>query len=206
MRINPFWKHALFRLSLFFSFLLSAPHPAYNQTPTLPLYQVVRVVDGDTVILSDGNIQFTLRIAGLDAPEKKQPYGQEAKKFLNDLIMGHPVKVQPLRRGIDPYGRSLGHLYIGPQDVGVALIQAGLSFYYRPGCVDYPVNKKKYDYDPRIYVEAEIKAHKKRQGMWSRNDVELACAFRREQKKLSSLNQELEAEQRDLSELLDKEF
>lgn len=54
--------------------------------------QVVGVSDGDTITLLDANkTQHKIRLAGIDAPEKAQPFGQASKKSLSDLIFQKEV-------------------------------------------------------------------------------------------------------------------
>ena len=49
--------------------------------------KVVGVSDGDTVTVLDGaHEQHRIRLAGIDAPEKRQPYGERAKQYLSDLV------------------------------------------------------------------------------------------------------------------------
>ncbi len=47
--------------------------------------KVIKVKDGDTVVIECGS-SLTCRLYGIDAPEKKQPYGPEAKDYLKSLI------------------------------------------------------------------------------------------------------------------------
>ena len=57
---------------------------------------IVLVVDGDTVKLQDHQrIIHTIRLAGIDAPESKMPYGKQATAFLTDLILGKDVVAVP---------------------------------------------------------------------------------------------------------------
>src|SRR5688572_24900225 len=52
-------------------------------------FRVVRIKDGDTVvIIGQDNIDLELRLAGIDAPEKDQPFGAEAAQFLESLLTG----------------------------------------------------------------------------------------------------------------------
>lgn len=56
--------------------------------------KVVGVTDGDTIkILTPERHQVKVRLYGIDAPEKKQPYGTAAKRYLSDLIAGKTVQI-----------------------------------------------------------------------------------------------------------------
>jgi len=68
--------------------------------------KVVGITDGDTVkiLRTDTHIQIKIRLAGIDTPEKKQAYGQKAKKFTASLIANRVVEVKPITE--DRYGRE----------------------------------------------------------------------------------------------------
>lgn len=56
--------------------------------------QVVSVADGDIItILDNTNTQYKIRLAGIDAPEKNQPFGKVSKKSLSDMVYGKQVSV-----------------------------------------------------------------------------------------------------------------
>jgi endonuclease YncB( thermonuclease family) len=55
--------------------------------------RVVSVADGDTITLLDSNRQqHRIRLAGIDAPEKAQPFGQRSKQHLSELAFGKEAK------------------------------------------------------------------------------------------------------------------
>ncbi len=69
--------------------------------------QVVGVSDGDTLTLLDANrTQHKIRLAGIDAPEKAQAFGQASKKSLSDLVYRKQVTVYWDKT--DRYQRTLG--------------------------------------------------------------------------------------------------
>jgi|APSaa5957512535_1039671.scaffolds.fasta_scaffold127179_2 micrococcal nuclease len=142
-------------------------------------YRVVKISDGDTFTATDGWIRFKVRIAAIDTPEYKQPYGKVAKYHLSQLIKGKKVRLSLLKRGLDRYNRILAHVYVGETNVGMTMIEKGLAHYYRPDCKDYPYNKAKYDYEPALYVAAEKVAKKNRHNIWSLSSPEKPCKYRR---------------------------
>jgi len=72
--------------------------------------RVVSVADGDTItILNSNRQQHRIRLAGIDAPEKGQPYGQRSKQHLADLAFGKDAKAD--RYKIDRYGRDVCNAY-----------------------------------------------------------------------------------------------
>ena len=92
--------------------------------------RVVGVHDGDTItLLVAGNQQVKVRLAGIDAPELAQPYGQKAKQALSDLAFGKDARVESA--GLDKYGRTLGTVYVGAMNVNAMLIQKGVAWVYR---------------------------------------------------------------------------
>lgn len=156
----------------------------FSAIATIPLtqaqsYFLVKVVDGDTIVATDGNIRFKLRIAGMDAPEHDQAYGKAAKTILEKLLSNKPLQIKPVGGGIDIYGRSLGQVSIGGIDVSIVMIKMGYATYYRPKCQDYPTNADLYNYDPRAYVEAEAVAKNKKLNIWSSKYTELPCQYRK---------------------------
>lgn len=68
--------------------------------------RVVGVADGDTVtVLDAGNMQHKVRLTGIDAPEKNQPYGSRSKQSLSDMVFNKTVTVESNKR--DRYGWEL---------------------------------------------------------------------------------------------------
>lgn len=157
------------------------PLRAENGKPSFT-YKAVSVLDGDTFIATDGNVTFRVRIAAMDAPEKGQPYSKMATSRLNQILMSGNVRIQPIDKGHDRYGRVLGMIFVGKEDVALTMIQEGLATYYRPFCRDYPADEKKYNYAPAIYVKAEKQSKELGQNIWSLPDMELPCRYRHQQK------------------------
>jgi len=86
--------------------------------------RVVRVVDGDTVIVLDAvRAQHRVRLATIDAPESGQPFGRRAKEHLAGLVAGQAVRVDGHKR--DRYGRLIGRLLHQGQDVNLRMVRDG---------------------------------------------------------------------------------
>lgn len=143
------------------------------------LYKVIKVQDGDTFIATDGNIKFRVRLAAMDAPEKGQPYSKIATYRLGEMVQDKEVEITPVSDGLDRYSRVLGFVKAGGKDIALSLIEQGLATYYRPTCKDYPADKKKYNYDPRPYIEAENRAKKEKLNIWKKSDLVFPCKYRR---------------------------
>ena len=116
--------------------------------------QVVGITDGDTVkVLRDGHDQVKIRIAEIDTPERRQPWGNRAKQAMAALVHGQSVEVEPVT--IDRYGRTIARLRVDGLDVGRELVRQGDAWVYR-----------KYSKDPSLLVlEAEARAAGR--GLWS---------------------------------------
>jgi endonuclease YncB( thermonuclease family) len=77
--------------------------------PVVEAGRLVRVVDGDTYDVLSGGVVVRLRLLGVDAPEKDQPFGVQAADSVARLLpVGGPVLLT--RTGVDLYGRTLGAL------------------------------------------------------------------------------------------------
>jgi endonuclease YncB( thermonuclease family) len=115
--------------------------------------RVVRVADGDTLTILDlDNRQLKIRLAEIDAPELKQPYGTHSKETLSGLVAGKMVMVNA--HDEDRYGRYLGRVYAEGQDINSALLRVGAAWVYRA-----------YVQDKSLYA-VEENAREQRRGLW----------------------------------------
>ena len=75
--------------------------------------KVVRITDGDTLYVLDANYQqHKIRLAGIDAPERKQAYGLASRKHLASIVAGKQVRVEYQKRD-----RSVGKVLLDGIDV-----------------------------------------------------------------------------------------
>jgi hypothetical protein len=70
---------------------------------------------GDTLTLLVDGQQIKVRLEGIDAPEKGQPFGDRARQELGRLVFGKKVKVETT--GKDRYGHTLGRVFVGDTNV-----------------------------------------------------------------------------------------
>jgi micrococcal nuclease len=92
--------------------------------------KVVGVHDGDTLtILDDSKTQTKIRLAEIDAPESRQPYGKRAKQELSGLAFGRSAVVQV--QDIDRYGRTVGRVTVDGVDVNAEMVRRGAAWVYR---------------------------------------------------------------------------
>lgn len=90
--------------------------------------RVLRVVDGDTLVVEGSKGVEKIRIGQVDAPEKSQAYGAQAAACLGDLVANKQVSV--CRDGSDRYGRTLANLLVGNADVATQLVAKGCAWAY----------------------------------------------------------------------------
>ncbi|WP_233254527.1 thermonuclease family protein [Limnohabitans sp. 2KL-51] len=120
---------------------------------------VVGVSDGDSVTVIDAKkTQFKIRLAGIDAPEKAQAYGQKAKESLSDLVFGKHVDVEWSKQ--DRYGRIVGKIMLGVVDINLEQIKRGMAWHYK----EYQ-NEQSLE-DRVAYAQSELQAQDKKMGLW----------------------------------------
>ena len=79
---------------------------------------VVSVADGDTItVLDTSQTQHKIRLGGIDAPEKAQPYGKQSKQSLSDMVFGKTVTVDTGKT--DRYGREVGKILVDGMDANL---------------------------------------------------------------------------------------
>lgn len=137
--------------------------------------RVVAVADGDTItVLDHTNTQHKIRLAGIDAPEKKQAFGNASKKSLSDLVYGKQVDVDWQKQ--DRYGRTVGKVIISGLDANLEQIKRGMAWFY-----------KKYQnelvMDDRLsYLRAHETAQSGRVGLWADKEPMTPWDFRKAQR------------------------
>lgn len=115
--------------------------------------RVVKVTDGDTVtILTPSKKEVKVRLAEIDTPEKRQPWGNRAKQALADLVFDKNVTVKVSTK--DRYGRSIGRIYAGELDVNAQMVRTGNAWVYR-----------RYAKDKRLFA-MEDSAREAGLGLW----------------------------------------
>ena len=125
--------------------------------------RVVGVADGDTLTLLDAtNTQHQIRLAGIDSPEKGQPFGQVCKKSLSDLAYDRVVAVESSK--LDRYGRMIGKVLLNGQDVNLEQVRRGCGWHYKK----YQ-NEQSLD-DRLSYNAAEESARASKVGLWADNE------------------------------------
>ena len=92
--------------------------------------RVVEVIDGDTVtVLLPSRSQLKVRLAGIDAPEKRQAFGQRAKQQLAALVFDKRVTV--VGHKYDRYRRLVAKLIVDGHDANFDMVAAGYAWHYK---------------------------------------------------------------------------
>jgi len=137
--------------------------------------QIVGVSDGDTVTLLDAQKkQWKVRLLGIDAPEKKMPFGQKSKQHLADLVYKKQVTVEYSKQ--DRYGRTVGKILVGGVDANLAQIRAGMAWHYKQYQRDQSFE------DRQLYSEAEDTARSTQRGLWADADPTPPWDWRKQQR------------------------
>lgn len=140
-------------------FLLSLAFVAWSASADTLTGHVVKVTDGDTItVLDDSKIQHKIRLAGIDAPERKQPYGEASRKHLASLVAGQTVTVNWNK--LDKYRRIVGVVVFNGQDVNLEQIRNGYAWHYKT------YEREQSPADRKLYANTEVGARAKRLGLW----------------------------------------
>ncbi len=139
-----------------------APEESHSISNTnYTYYSVTRVVDGDTIVLSD---KTKVRYIGIDTPETKHPkksvqfFGKEASEANKKLVEGKKIRLEYDVQKTDKYKRTLAYVYLDDGTfVNAWLVENGYAH-----VSTYPPNVK---YQSKL-IELERKAREGKRGLW----------------------------------------
>jgi len=115
--------------------------------------RVVAVKDGDTIVLLRNGEEVTVRLYGVDSPEKTQDFGQKAKQFTSDLVFNKYVRLIPKNK--DRYGRTVGTIILADgRSLNEELVRNGFAWHY-----------KAYSTDKNL-ANLEADARRYKRGLW----------------------------------------
>lgn len=123
---------------------------------------VIAVHDGDTITLRTETNKKKIRLAGIDAPELKQPYGVESRSAVREAVLDKVVLVETSRN--DKYGRAIGKVILDGQDINLKQVQSGMAQVYR----EYLRELSKED--KVLYLEAEEQSKAVVAGLWNESN------------------------------------
>lgn len=134
--------------------------------------RVVGVLDGDTVdVLTAEKRLVRIRLSGIDAPERRQPFAAASKKALSDFVYKHQVVVHGKKH--DRYGRFVGKVLASGSDVNLTMVEQGLAWHYRAYAMEQS------EADRAAYSDAEAFARESRRGLWRDSNPVPPWTFRR---------------------------
>lgn len=141
-------------------------------TPTVAVQRgvvVSKVIDGDTVDVTENGVVTKIRIIGINTPETVDPrkevecYGKEASEKAKQLLLNQKVRIEsdPTQSDKDRYGRSLRYIILPSNvDYGLEMVKSGYAY-------EYTYNKS---YQKQAeYVQAQNEAVVAGRGLWAVN-------------------------------------
>ncbi len=157
---------------------------------------VVAVVDGDTISVTRGDVAELVYLYGIDCPELAQPFGPEARAYLDELALKKTVSVEPMELSVEPEPgmdrlpgfpeEKLFAKVILPDDTVLnhALVAEGLAWWYQDMCPENGLLKK---------LNAEAMTQQK--GLWSDPAPLAPWDFRERQAKKAEKHEQKQEEQ-----------
>jgi endonuclease YncB( thermonuclease family) len=119
----------------------------------------VSAPDGDTLkVKTAGHGETSIRVAGVDCPERGQAYWRVAKDHLVDFASKGELAVACYKT--DQYGRHVCRVKRGNEDLGASLVQAGLAWHYKRFENEQTADER------ALYAKLEQAAREKRAGLW----------------------------------------
>jgi len=135
--------------------------------PRVMTGKVVGVADGDTITVFVKGHTVKVRLVGVDAPEKKQAFGPEAKEFTSSLVFGKTVTISAQSRR-DRYQRVLGVVVLPDGTIlNQELVRAGMAWHYT-----------QFSRDAKL-IELENEAKTAKRGLWISSQPVPPWEFRR---------------------------
>lgn len=122
--------------------------------------------DGDTLTVRVGSEEERVRVFGVDAPERGQPFASAARKRAAELVEGQPVTLTPIER--DRLDRLVARVGVPQGDLAEILLAEGLVWHF-----------DRYS-DDEAYAAAERAARADRRGLWSDRKPQPPWEWRRE--------------------------
>lgn len=115
--------------------------------------EVTGISDGDTLYVQVDGAKLRLRLARIDAPEKKQAFGRRSEQSLRELVWKRVVTAK--WRQVDRYGRPIAEVFVDQFDVNAEQVRRGMAWVYRA-----------YSRDPDL-IRLEEEARAEHRGLWS---------------------------------------
>lgn len=123
-----------------------------SQADPAGTYNLVYVQDGDSVVLCcERGKKFTVRLLDIDAPERYQPYAEQSKVLLKELLEGEQLKL--LGDKYDRYGRRLAIIEVGSDSINEKMVSSGAAWVWK--------------YSKNRYMRTlQLEAKERKLGLW----------------------------------------
>jgi micrococcal nuclease len=158
------YKRLNHRMALLLLFIILHSVNALAETLT---GKVVSVADGDTITMLDAsNTQHKIRLSGIDAPEKRQAFGNQAKQYLAKLCFGKAAEA--IIETKDSYGRYVAEVYCESINANESLLSEGLAWVYTQYAKKFP-----------HYKDLEDESRLNHIGLWADTNPVPPWKFRR---------------------------
>lgn len=134
------------------------------------------VQDGDSFLLrADDGRRIRVRVAGIDAPERAQPYADASRRHLGDLLRGHRIRLEAVKQ--DVFDRTVARVVVvdgepPERDAALAQLEAGLAWHFRRYSAEQPPD------EAARYARAERDAKARGHGLWREALPEAPWDFR----------------------------
>jgi len=139
---------------------VKSPSAIVHPLPSRGPFRVIRVLDGDTLVLDNGE---TVRLIGVDAPEIHHPeipvqrFGEEATEFLRRFAEGFECVLEYEPNNLrDQYGRLLVYVFVGDRLANAEIIRRGYTYAY----TRFPFRRQ------TEFIALEREARERQHGLW----------------------------------------
>lgn len=139
---------------------VKSPSSVVQSLPSRGPFRVIRVIDGDTIVLDNGE---TVRLIGVDAPETHHPeipvqrFGEEATEFMRRFAEGFECTLEYEPSNIrDYYGRLLAYVFVGDKLANAEIIRQGYAYAY----IRFPFRRQ------AEFIALEHEARERQDGLW----------------------------------------
>ena len=129
--------------------------------------KVIMVMDGDTVMVLRGGQKIKVRMANIDAPEKDQTFGKQARDSLQELVGRKQVQIDS--QAVDQYGRIVGQISVDGRNVNQEQVKRGMAWEYS------------HYHSDKTYIGLQSDAQQSRRGLWSQASPQAPWQWRRGQ-------------------------
>lgn len=127
---------------------------------------VIGVLDGDTILVRYDGKTAKIRLADIDAPEKAQPFGKQARQSLRELV--YKKQVQIAGRAVDQYGRIVALVAVDGLDVNREQLKRGMAWEYS------------YHHSDESFIALQSEARQAQRGLWAAPDPQAPWQWRRQ--------------------------